>query len=106
VSSWIDESLILSEIAGVLLLLAIAWILVASALGLVEHRSWRGRLEARGRHQGSKLFVQWRAGVGPHKIMVRARRGLRRRTWVGAPDTPPEQITAQAERLISAVRPR
>ncbi len=112
--------MILSELTGALLLLAIAWILVlknqlwqhwlrrryqptleqvASALGLQERRGWRARLEARGRRGDAKLLVQWRAGVGPHKVLVRAKRGFRRRTWVGAPDTPVEQLVAHAERL-------
>lgn len=122
-SSWIDESLILSEMAGALLLLVIAWILVlknqlwqhwlrrryqpvleqvAERVGLVEHRSWKARIEARGRAGGERLFVQWRAGVGPHKLLVRVRRGLRRRTWVGSPDTPSERIVAEIERLRAA----
>ncbi len=123
-SSWIDESLILSELAGVLLLLAVAWILVlknqlwqhwlrrryqpaleqvAGAAGLVERRGWRARIEARGRRDGVRLVVQWRAGVGPHKLLVRVRRGLRRRTWIGSPETSPERILAQIERLRGTV---
>lgn len=121
-SSWIDESLILSELVGALLLLAIAWIVVlknqlwqhwlrlryqsalervAHQLGLSERRGWRARLEASGRRGPVKLSVQWRAGVGPHKLLVRAKRRFRRRTWVGAPDTPPDQLVAQAERLVA-----
>ena len=109
-----------SELAGALLLLAIAWILVlknqlwqhwlrrryqpaleqvACALGLQERRVWKARLEARGRRDGVLLLVQWRAGTGPHKVLVRAKRRFRRRTWVGAPDTPVERIIEQAERL-------
>jgi hypothetical protein len=124
VSSWIDESLILSELAGVLLLLVIAWILVlknqlwqhwlrrrylpalehvAEACGLQERRGWKARLEARGHHDGVKLLVQWRAGVGPHKLLLRARRRFRRRSWVGAPDTAPERIVEQLERLRGAL---
>jgi hypothetical protein len=120
VSSWIDESLLLSELAGALLLLVIAWILViknqlwqhwlrrryqpalervAGAAGLQERRSWKARIEARGRQDGARIVVQWRAGVGPHKLLVRVRRGFRRRTWVGSPDTPPERIVEQLERL-------
>ncbi len=125
-SSWIDESLLLSELAGALLLLAIAWILVlknqlwqhwlrrryqpalervASAAGLAERRGWKARIEARGRRDGARLVVQWRAGVGPHKLLVRVRRGLWRRTWVGAPNTPPERILEQLERLSGRLRP-
>jgi len=124
VSSWIDESLLLSELAGVLLLLAMAWILViknqlwqhwlrrryqpalesvAVVAGLQEHRSWKARIEARGRVDGVRTMVQWRAGVGPHKLLVRVRKRLRRRTWVGAPDTPPERIIQQIERLRAAL---
>jgi hypothetical protein len=121
VSSWIDESLLLSELAGALLLLAIAWILVlknqlwqhwlrrryqpaleqvANSVGLRERRGWKARIEARGRRDGARLLVQWRAGVGPHKLLVRVRRGLLRRTWVGSPETPPERIIEQIERLV------
>jgi len=116
--------MLLSELAGVLLLLVIAWILVlknqlwqhwlrrryqsaleqvAGAGGLVESRGWKARIEARGRRDGVRLTVQWRAGVGPHKVLVRAKRGLRRRTWVGAPDTAPERIVEQLERLAAAL---
>ncbi len=121
-SSWIDESLVLSELAGVVLLLAMAWILViknqlwqhwlrlryqpalehvAGQLQLREQRSWRARLEARGRRGSVKLSVQWRAGVGPHKLLIRAKRRFKRRSWVGAPDTPPSELVRHAERLVN-----
>ena len=119
-SSWVDESLLLSELSGVLLLLVIAWILVlknqlwqhwlrrryqpaleqvAGAVGLHERRGWKARIGASGERDGARLLVQWRAGVGPHKLLVRVRRGLRRRTWVGSPDTSPARIIEQIERL-------
>ena len=121
-SSWIDESLILSELAGALLLLAIAWVIVlknqlwqhwlrvryqatlarvAGDLGLEPRNGWRARIEARGRRDGVRVSVQWRAGTGPHKLLVKARRRLRSRRWVGAPDVPPAQVRAEVERLVA-----
>jgi hypothetical protein len=121
VTSWIDESLLLSELAGALLVLAALWVVVlknqlwqhwlrgryqpvleqvASALGLSLHAGWRARIEARGRRDGVKVAVQWRAGVGPHKLTVRARRYLRTRRWTGAPDTPAPEVLAHVERMV------
>jgi len=124
VSSWIDESLLLSELSGALLLLVIAWIIVlknqlwqrwlrqnyqgalqqlAGELQLRPRSGWRARLELRGRQGPVKVSVQWRAGVGPHRLLVKARRGLRRRKWIGRPDTPPAELRQQVERLVAGL---
>jgi len=122
VSSWIDESLILSELVGALVLLAIGWVIVlknqlwqhwlrqryqeplvavASALGLTSRSGWKARIEARGRRGAVRVSVQWRAGVGPHKLLVKARRNLRTRRWVGTPDAPPARVCTEVERLVA-----
>ncbi|MFH1467806.1 MAG: hypothetical protein ABIO70_25700 [Pseudomonadota bacterium] len=120
-SSWIDESLILSELTGALLVLAVLWVVVlknqlwqhwlrgryqsalesvAAELGLAVVSGWRARIEARGRRAGVKVKVQWRAGAGPHKLTIRARRAWRSRRWTGAPDTPAPEVLAHVERLV------
>ena len=120
-NSWIDESLLLSELTGALLVLAAMWVVVlknqlwqhwlrgryqsaleavASESGLAVVSGWRARIGARGRREGVRVEVQWRAGAGPHKLTIRARRSLRSRRWPGAPDTPAAQVRAHVERLV------
>ncbi len=88
--------MLLSELAGALLLLVIAWILVLknqlwqhwlrrryqSALdqvvgagGLVESRGWKARIGARGRRDGVRLHGASAHGR-PHGRLVRARDAL------------------------------
>ncbi len=105
-----------------LLLLATAWIVVlknqlwqhwlrrhyqagldqvSQQLDLQVRRGWRARLEAVGRQGKVRISVQWRAGVGPHRLLIKVRRKLRRRKWVGRADTEPEEVRRQVERLVA-----
>lgn len=119
-----DDSLLCSVLSGILLLLALAWIVVlrgqlwkawlameyesvaravAGELGLTQRRDLRPRLAWCGRSGPVRLSVRWLSGFGGDRVAVVARRRLRRRTWVGDATTPAEQIVVEARRLVSSL---
>lgn len=107
-------------LVGILLLLAIAWILVirnrlwqvwlgrrygasmkavTTALGLRSREGWRPCVDARGRRGDVRLRVAWLGGTRPHRVVVAVGRGFRRRRAVLPPDAGPEEIRACVEAL-------
>ena len=74
---------------------------VSRLLDLPVRPGWRARLEVAGRQGNVSVSIQWRAGVGPHRLLIKARRKLRRRKWVGRADTEPEEVRRQVARLVA-----
>ena len=124
-STWVDDSLIQSELVGILLLLSLLWILVlknqlwkiwlrehylgiaeelSQELGLSVVEDWKPRLILVGRTGQHELRVQWIAGVGPHRVTVMVGRRFKRRRWRGAPNTSAGEIARQARRLLGLMQ--
>jgi len=111
-------------LVGILLLLAIAWILVirsrlwqvwlgrrygaplravSGGLGLGTREGWRPAVGARGRVGGVHLEIAWRAGSLRHRVVVAVRSGILRRSAVLRPDAGPEAIRARVDALVARV---
>jgi hypothetical protein len=116
VTSWIDESLIQSELCGALLILVIAWILllqsllwqawmrehyldvvrsVAQSLGADWKTGWHWGLEIAGRQERTRYRVAWRGSPCAIGTRVFVRRGWwHRRRWIGRPGVGTDRILA------------
>lgn len=115
-----------SVAAGLLLLLAVMWILLlknrlwqhwlqaryGSALSTVSRdldlrvrAGWRPSLEAVGQWGDVRLRIAWTGGAGPHRLRVRVRRAMSCRRWVGRPDTPPDEVVDRVRELAASLDP-
>jgi len=118
VTTWIDISVLESELSGVLLILLELWLLVGlrtlslrslearcgeivseveHALALRTTRLWRPRLRLVGEVNGSRVRVEWSAPWGQEEVSVRVDTLSGRRRWRG-------DVTLDSGSLVAEVR--
>ena len=120
VTTWIDISVLESELSGVLLVLLELWLLVGlrtlslrslearcgetidevqERLALCASRLWRPRLRLVGEVNGAKVRVEWSASWGQEGVSVRVDTLSGRRRWRGDVMLDSGSLVAEVRRL-------
>ena len=123
VTTWIDISVLESELSGVLLVLIELWLLVGlrtlslrslearcgETVGAVQRtlalhaiRLWRPRIRLDGEVNGVKVRVEWSAPWGHEAVSVRVDAPAGRRDWRGEITLDSASIIGQVRRLVGA----
>lgn len=121
-TSYIDESLIQSELCGLLLILLILWLVLVQGLlwqvwvreryaGAIDtvkerfdlsiHQGWRCGVTLLGRIDGHRVAISWKGGPCAVRARVKVKRSWRWSHWSGWPSLPVERMI---ERILDLCR--
>ncbi len=121
VTTWIDMSVLESELSGVLLVLLEVWLLVGlrtlalrslevrvgkcvgevlQGLPLRRAKMWRPRIRVAGTLDTAAVRIEWRVAWGNESLVVRVDSDNGRRVWVGDVMTDSGVVLAKVRELL------